>query len=58
MIGFYRLIFLCFSIFILLKSISYSLYEIKEKQNKTGGIAVISITIATLILTNIFIFIR
>ena len=53
---FYRFLFLIFSIFVLLKSIFYALYEIKTQDNKSGGIAVIWFTIVVLIFTNIVVF--
>lgn len=55
---FYRFLFLIFSIFVLLKSIFYALYEIKTQDNKSGGIAVICFTIVVLIFTNIIIFLK
>ncbi len=55
---FYRFLFLIFSIFVLLKSIFYALYEIKTQDNKSGGIAVICFTIVVLIFTNIVVFLK
>ncbi len=55
---FYRFLFLIFSIFVLLKSIFYALYEIKTQDNKSGGIAVICFTIVVLIFTNIIVFLK
>ena len=55
---FYRFLFLIFSIFVLLKSIFYALYEIKTQDNKSGGIAVICFTIVDLIFTNIVVFLK
>ena len=55
---FYRFLFLIFSIFVLLKSVFYALYEIKSQDNKPGGIAVICFTIVVLIFTNIVVFLK
>lgn len=55
---FYHFLFLIFSIFVLLKSIFYALYEIKTQDNKSGGIAVICFTIIVLIFTNIIVFLK
>ena len=55
---FYHFLFLIFSIFVLLKSIFYALYEIKTQDNKSGCIAVICFTIIVLIFTNIIVFLK
>lgn len=55
---FYHFLFFVFSIFVLLKSIFYALYEIKTQDNKSGGIAVICFTIVVLIFTNIVVFLK
>ena len=55
---FYHFLFLVFSIFVLLKSVFYALYEIKSQDNKSGGIAVICFTIVVLIFTNIVVFLK
>lgn len=49
---FYHFLFLIFSIFVLLKSIFYALYEIKNQNNKSGGIALICFTVIVLIFAN------
>lgn len=47
-------IFLAFiSIYILIKKISYGIYEIKEKENKTGGITVIVFSTLVVIFANV-----
>ena len=43
----YNFLFIITSIFILFKVIGYGIYEIKEMQNKVGGITVI--TFSTLV---------
>lgn len=41
---------------IFIKTLSYGLYEIKENNNKTGGISVIAFSLATFIFTNLVLF--
>lgn len=54
----YDLIFLLISIFILLKAIGYAIYEIKELNNKVGGITIISFSILVVIFANIMMWIH
>ena len=54
----YDLIFLVITIFILLKVIGYALYEIKELNNKAGGITIISFSSLVVIITNIMMWIK
>lgn len=54
----YDLIFMVISIFILLKAIGYALYEIKELNNKAGGITIISFSVLVVIFANIMMWIR
>lgn len=54
----YDLIFLLISIFILLKAIGYAIYEIKELNNKVGGITIISSSILVIIFANIMMWIH
>lgn len=54
----YDLIFLVISIFILLKVIGYAIYEIKELNNKAGGIAIISFSVLVVIFANVMMWIR
>ena len=54
----YDLIFLVISIFILLKVIGYAVYEIKELNNKSGGIAVISFSALVVVFANVMMWIR
>lgn len=55
---FCHFLFLIFSVFILLKSIFYALYEINTQDNKSGGIAVICFTVVVLIFANIVVFLK
>ena len=54
----YDLIFLVITIFILLKVIGYALYEIKELNNKAGGITIISFSTLVVIFANIMMWIK
>jgi len=55
---FYHFLFLMFSIFVLLKSIFYALYEIKTENNKSGGVALICFSIIVIIFANIVVFLK
>lgn len=54
----YNIIFLILTLYILLKTIGYAIYEIKECNNKVGGIVVISFSTAVVIFVNIMMLIR
>ncbi len=45
----YNFLFFITSIFILFKAIGFGIYEIKEMQNKLGGIAIITFSILVVI---------
>ncbi len=49
----YHILFLLFSIYILIESIVYSIYEIKNEKNVFGGICVIAFSIFCIIFCNI-----
>lgn len=51
----YHILFVLFTIYVLINTISYSLYEIKKRNNKTGGIFVIVFTIFSVVFSNIII---
>ena len=55
---FYHFLFLIFSIFVLLKSVFYALYEIKTQDNKSGGVAVIVFTVIVLVFANVVVFLK
>ena len=46
---FYHFLFLIFSVFVLLKSIFYALYEIKTQNNKSGGVALSCFSVIVII---------
>ena len=54
----YDLIFLVITIFILLKVFGYAIYEIKELNNISGGIIIISFSTLVVILANIMMWIK
>lgn len=54
----YDLIFLIITIFILLKVLGYAIYEIKELNNKSGGITVISFSTLVVIFANVMMWIK
>lgn len=54
----YFIVFLIITIYILLKAIGYAIYEIKELNNKIGGIFVISFSTLVVIFVNIMMLIR
>ncbi len=49
----YHILFLLISLYILLKTIGYALYEINTLNNKTGGIVIITFSILVVIYSNI-----
>jgi hypothetical protein len=55
---FFRFIFIIVSIFILIQTISYALYEINTNNNKSGGIAVICFSVLVIVFTNVMVFIN
>ena len=58
MINLYHYVVLLTSVYLFLKVLFYSIYEIKEENNKYGGIATICFTFFVILFTNIIIFIR
>lgn len=52
---FYHILFLIFTLYTLVQSVSYGFYEIKEQGNKMGGITVILFTIFSAIFSNIIV---
>lgn len=51
----YDLLFVLISLYVLIKTIYYGIYEIKQNNNKTGGIVVISFSIVVFIFFNLVI---
>lgn len=54
----FKIIFLLFTLYTLIYSISYGINEIKNEQNIYGGSAVIFCTIFSIIFTNVVIWLR
>lgn len=50
---FYHLVFLIFTIYVLIQSISYALYEIRQEKNLFGGKFVIIFSTFCVIFSNI-----
>lgn len=50
---FYHLVFLIFTIYVLIQSISYALYEIRQEKNLLGGKFVIIFSTISVIFSNI-----
>lgn len=55
---FFNFLFFIFSIFVLLKSVFYALYEIKSQDNKSGGVAVIVFSVIVLVVANVVVFLK
>lgn len=49
----YHVLFLLFSIYILIESIVYSIYEIKNEKNIFGGLSVAAFSVFCIIFSNI-----
>lgn len=54
----FYIVFIITTVFILVKTIFYGLYEINTENNKSGGIAVICFSILVVVFTNVTVFIR
>ena len=55
---FFNFLFFIFSIFVLLKSVFYALYEIKSQDNKSGGVSVIVFSVIVIVLANVVVFLK
>lgn len=55
---FVNIAFIIVTIFILIRTIFYSLYEINANKNKSGGIAILIFSIFVVIFSNIIMFLR
>lgn len=53
-----RIVIIILSIYTILKTISYGIYEIKTNENKSGGIAVIAVSILSAILCDVIVYLR
>ena len=52
---FYHVVFLIFTIYVLIRSVAYGLYETNEQENKFGGRLVILFTIFSVVFSNIIV---
>lgn len=52
---FYHILFLAFTIYVLIYSVSYGIYEIKQEKNSFGGYFVIAFTFLSVIFSNIMV---
>ena len=55
MLKLFSVLFSLFTLYILLESISYAIFEIKKQNNKFGGTCVILFSVFCIILSNIVI---
>lgn len=53
----YNIVFLIITIFIFIRVLAYALYEIREKNNRVGGISIILLSIVSVICSNIIMWI-
>lgn len=54
----YHFLFIVVTIYVLIKTIFYGLYEINTQENKSGGIAVIFFSILVIVFANIIVLLR
>lgn len=54
----YFIVFLIVTLYIILKTIGYAIYEIKEQNNKIGGIIIISFSTLVVVFVNVMMLIR
>lgn len=53
-----RILVIILTIIVFAKTLSYGIYELKNNDNKSGGVIVIAIATVALILPNIMVYIR
>ncbi len=54
----YHFLFIIITIYTLIKTIAYGLYEINTQNNKSGGISIICFSIIVILFVNIIVFLR
>ena len=54
----FHFLFIVVTIFILIKTIFYGLYEIYTENNRSGGIAMICFSVLVVVFANIIVFFR
>lgn len=50
---FFNIMFTLFTIYVFIKTTSYGIYEIKQENNKVGGITVICFSLFSIIVSNL-----
>ncbi len=50
--------FILVTIFILIKTVFYGLYEFNNENNKSGGIAIICFSVLVIVFANVLVFLR
>lgn len=53
-----RFVIVVLSIYMILKTVSYGIYEIKNNENKAGGIVVIAVSILAAVLCDVIVYLR
>jgi len=53
-----RIVIVILSIFMVLKTFFYGIYEIKNNENKSGGVAVICVSLLSAILCDVIVYLR
>ena len=53
-----KILTIIFTICVFIRTVSYAMFEIKTQKNKIGGTAVIVVAVISLVLPNIFIWVR
>ena len=51
-----RIVTLIFILGVFARTISYAFFEIRDKKNRVGGIAIVSVAVLSLVLPIVFIF--
>lgn len=54
----FHFIFIIITVFILIKTIFYGIYEINTENNQSGGIAIICFSVLVVVFSNIIVFFR
>lgn len=54
----YHILFLLFTLYVLIESISYAIFEIREQNNKFGGTCVIAFSVFCVVFSNVVVWIN
>lgn len=55
---FFEIVFVFFSLYLIFRSISYSIYEYKNEENKYGSICFLILVIFVVVLSNVMVFVN